>query len=56
MDEEEAINLLNSLQGDDENAHAEADSILLQFLAANDNEELAEAFLIARERCDFLYA
>ncbi len=58
MTEDEAIQKLDAIEGgDQENAHGEADDVLLAFLKANGFMRLAQAWHDVDDRCGgFWYA
>lgn len=57
MSEDDAISELLSLSvGDREEAHVEADNILLEFLRKNGHESLADAYVDVRAAIGFWYA
>ena len=56
MTSEEAVNKLERLGADPENAHIEADSILVEFLASQGFGAVADAFSNAQGDIGFWYA
>lgn len=57
MTKEEAIKKLNQIKvGDNESAHCIADGILLEFLAENGFEDIADAWRGTDDRVGFWYA
>ena len=57
MKQKEVIERLNGLsRTDPEVAHVVADDILLEFLRANNNGQVADAWEIAKDRVGFWYS
>lgn len=58
MTSDQAIFLLNELKKsvDKEDAHGQADKILLEFLRSNGHEEVAKTYEKVRDKVGFWYA
>ena len=57
MTQQEAMRRLSDLEyGDPEASHSEADDILVAYLTENGAEDVAIAWIDAKERCRFWYA